>query len=153
MGHEQCIDFSKSTNLTTIVLWVEISDLGHRYHGSPWLTFDGTVVNLPSSIQEITVYLCSTSDGYHSESLALTEQLNWDGMQEKLRRFPDLRKFHFVIQHLKDHLQDTLDVSTVDRCLKHIVEKQLSILHERGVLFVSSSIVIRFGPQINPSVE
>lgn len=43
--------------------------------------------------------------------------------------------------------------ATVDRCLKHIVEKQLSILHERGVLLVSSSIVTMFGPQINPVVE
>ncbi len=70
----------------------------------------------------------------------------WERMRNGLGGFSNLTELTFVVQHgLHYHNEAVCDV--FDDLLRMRFKQELSLLHERGILSISSSVVVKFGPQ------
>ncbi len=82
----------------------------------------------------------------------LDEPSGWEQMRRWLDRSSNLTDLSFVlVLHHKDS-NSGLSVSdpqngVFDTRLMTRFEKELSLLHEQGILSVSSSVVTKFGPE------
>lgn len=104
--------------------------------------------NVPPSIQRLTVYICCVygCDLQFSEN---KDPFGWEEIRIRLSRLPNLASLSFIVQHDEQHISNPMrtDHKVFDARLRARFEKELFLLHEQGILSISSSVVAKFGPQ------
>ncbi len=95
------------------------------------------------------MYICCVNESHNQQSLESTERLDWGWMREKLKRLLNVKELIFTIQNSKSSIiySTSCTHEVFDHRMKTVLEQELSLQHEQGILSVSSSIVVSFGPQ------
>ncbi len=76
------------------------------------------------------------------------EPSGWEQMRRWLNRLSNLTDLSFVVHHKDSESSVSNPMNKVfDTRLRTRFEKELSLLHEQGILSVSSSVVAKFGPE------